>query len=97
MFDLFCTDTILLLTTVAIQKTYSMLNYSTAVCQQTDHKYNTFLSNAEDVLSTNTIWQYGDTLCDPVKAACLCFVHILLFLSHTLESLSPLRLLSNPG
>lgn len=34
----------------------------------------TFFSNAEEILSTNTIWQYGNISCDPVKAVCLCCV-----------------------
>lgn len=60
------------------------------------YKYSTLLSYAEDILSTNTIWQYGNISCDPVKAVCLCFVHTVVSL-HTMDLFCPLRPLSNSG
>lgn len=59
---------------------------TTAVCQQTTEPIqNICFYNAEDILSTNPKWQYGDVFsCDLVKAVCLCFVHTVVSLNRTL-------------
>lgn len=50
--------------------------------------------NAEDILSTNAVWQYGNISCDPVEAVRLCVVHTVVSPLYTLYLL---RLMSNPG
>lgn len=63
--------------TVAIKKT--IFNYS-----KHPYQYSVLFPNAEDMLSTNIIWQYGNIVYDPVKVLCLCFVYTVVSLHPTL-------------